>query len=120
MDTTVGRQAVLLLLLLLLSLIAKIAMSQLCSVQEEEMLMRRRLQGLRAHILAQLGMTEPPPRMNITTPKPEILEAYKALTEATDSIERKKEKTCQSEEFYAQPINSFVGTMTPVPVNYDG
>ena len=117
MDTCVGKQAV--LLLLLLSLIAKVAMSQLCSVQEEEIMMRRRLQSLRVHILAQLGMTEPPPRMNITTPNPEILEAYKALTEATDSREREKEK-CQSEEFYAQPINSFVGTMSTVPVNYDG
>lgn len=117
MNVYIGRLVV---RLLLLSLIAKVTVSQLCSLQDEELLKRRRLQGLRAHILAQLGMKEPLPKVNRTKPSPEILEAYKALTEATASMEREKEKTCQSDEFFAQPINSFVGTMTPVPVNYEG
>lgn len=108
-------------LLLLLSLIIKVAVPQLCSVQDEELLKRRRVQGLRAHILAQLGMKEPLPIMNATTPKPEILEAYKALTEATEAREREREK-CQSDEFlnFAQPVNSFVGTIVPVPISSEG
>lgn len=104
---------------LLLIMISNQAASQVCSFADEELLKQRRLRGLRASILAQLGLTEAP-IVNKTAPSPGIMEAYKAISEANPVLERARDQKCQNNDFYAHPVNSFVGTMVPVPINAEG
>ena len=84
--------------------------SQLCSISDEKVLMSRRMQGLRASILAQLGLQEPPIRPNVSVPHV-IRETFAALTEATGSLAQERSRVCESEEIFAQPITAFVGSI---------
>ena len=78
---------------------------------DEKFLVERRMQGLRASILAQLGMRElNTPKSNVTVSK-EQMDAFLALTQATNSMEQERDRKCQSEEIYAQPITTIVGTL---------
>ena len=103
-----------------LLLVSRHVASQVCSAANEELLRQRRLQNLRSTILAQLGMTEAPVVDRKLPPSPEILEAYQAITEASLARQRVRDKTCQDRDFYASPVNSFVGNMTPLTINTEG
>lgn len=83
----------------------------------QEEIRELRLEQLRNNILAQLGLTElppPPPEDAGPPPAPDarILEDYEQLSRAAANSEPR----CMSGDFYAKPINSFVGILSPVPV----
>jgi len=68
----------------------------------------------------QLGLNEQAlstPNVTSTPPSSEtdavVMETYRALRSASASLEREREKKCHSEDFFAKPITSFVGSMTP-------
>ena len=107
-------------MLVSLLLVSRHVASQVCSAANEALLKQRRMQSLRSVILAQLGMTEPPPVGEKRPPSPEIMEAYRAITEANLARKRVRDQTCRDRDFYAHPINSFVGTLTPLPINTEG
>ena len=77
---------------------------------DEKFLIQRRLQGLRASLLAQLGLTS---TSNISmanrTVSKENMDTFLALSQAADSLEEESDRKCQSEEIYAQPITTIVG-----------
>lgn len=85
-----------------------------CSSNDEAILRRRRLQGIRASILAQLGLPEPLNNSSNTTVEPvpaAVSETFDVLAAATNSLEKEKTRMCESESSYAQQISSFVGTI---------
>ena len=93
---------------------------QSCNLGNAELLRQRRMRTLRASILAQLGLNEQAlstPNVTSTPPSSEtdavVMETYRALRSASASLEREREKKCHSEDFFAKPITSFVGSMTP-------
>lgn len=96
-----------LLLIFLVSLLCRA--SGECSADHNlEELQRLRLEQLKNNILAQLGLTEPPEVIESQPgPTPEV-EMYQQLeTDYSDS-------KCTSGDFFAKPINSFVGILAPV------
>jgi len=82
-----------------------------CSSHNSKELEHLRVEQLRLNILAQLGITDPPPQESTPPPEDEIdvLGNYDELYEASSSTEAK----CTSGDFYAKPISSFVGVLTP-------
>ena len=87
---------------------------QSCMLNDAELLKQRRLRTLRNSILAQLGISEPPTNI-ATEPLPEeesMKDAYIALRSASADLERENERRCHSEDFYAKPVTSFVGTLS--------
>lgn len=92
-----------------------------CSNTDEAFLKQRRIESLRANILAQLGMTDLSEEMNGTNTTEEppseedenVRQAYEALVNATKGLENTRSKACQPQDFYAKPVTSFIGTMTP-------
>ena len=76
---------------------------------DEKFLIQRRKQGLRASLLAQLGLGN----TNFSTPNrtvsKEQLDTFFALSQASDSLEEENQKKCQADEIYAQPITTLVG-----------
>ncbi len=77
---------------------------------DEKFLIQRRMQGLRASLLGQLGITS----TNVSIPtnltlSRDQLDIYSALTQAASSMEAERERRCQSEEIFAQPITTIVG-----------
>lgn len=97
----------------LLLAVTTLAHSQIsCSVADEQLLKQRRVQAIRTNILAQLGLTEPPPkRAKPTIVAPEIIENFRTVSHMTSLMEQERDKVCQSKELLAQPIISFIGTM---------
>ena len=95
------------------------ACSQLsCSTGDPKVLQDRRIRALRANILAQLGLSESSVLPNATAPPitPEeqaVMESFNALRRASASLGRERERKCQSDEFFAKPVTSFVGMMEP-------
>ena len=83
-----------------------------CSATDEEMMKQKRIQGLRANILAQLGLTEPPPipETPMVVPK-SVLENFRVVSQMTNLMEQERGKQCNVQEFYAHPITSFVGSI---------
>ena len=82
------------------------------SVADEKFLKERRLQSLRANILAQLGMTQTTPRANKTRTIPQdVMQTFQVLSQARSSMEEERDRKCQSDEFFAQPITTITGTM---------
>ena len=76
------------------------------------MLRQKRIQDLRMNILSQLGLTEPPPiPASPTVVPPEILDNFRVVSQITSLMEEERDKQCNSKEFYAQPITSFVGSI---------
>lgn len=100
------------MLLLCALYVARANSQSSCSVADEELLKQKRIQALRSSILAQLGLTEPPsiPQTPIVVP-PDVLENFRIVSQVTNLMEEEREKMCQSNEFFAQPITSFVGSM---------
>ena len=101
-------------LFLLCGLCLTLANSQpSCSAVDEEVIKQKRIQGLRASILAQLGLTEPPPipETPVVVP-PAVLENFRVVSQMTSLMEREKDKQCNTQEFYAHPITSFVGSIS--------
>ena len=93
---------------------------QSCNLNNAELLLQRRLRKLRANIMAQLGLEEEPtgtPNVTSTPPSPVEMEAamatWNALRNAKASMEREQERKCRSDDFFAKPVTSFVGTMSP-------
>ena len=92
---------------------------QSCNLNNAELLRQRRMRTLRANILAQLGLSEEPtvtPNITETPPNSEtdgLLETFRALRKASASMERERERRCHSDDFFAKPITSFVGSMSP-------
>lgn len=79
-----------------------------------------RMNALRANILAQLGLTEVPVIRNKTTPSPELMDAYRAITEAERARIRAKQASAQPDRnILALRVNTFTGNFTsnPVPTN---
>ena len=66
-------------------------------------------------------MSEPPAvpdeeEMIAATPSPQneaVKEAYHVLTNASKSLDASREKQCNSQDFYAKPVTSFIGLMSP-------
>ena len=95
--------------------------SQSCNLNNAELLRQRRMRTLRTSIMAQLGLNGQPTPVptstpNVTSAPPNseaVLETYRALRSASASLERERERKCHSEDFFAKPITSFVGSMTP-------
>lgn len=83
-------------------------------VNDAELMKQRRVQTLRNSILAQLGMSEPFPEVpRGSLPNEEAMtETFNALVSASASLKREKNGHCNSEDFYAKPISSFVGVMS--------
>lgn len=86
-----------------------------------EELRQLRLEQLKQNILAQLGYTEPPVVPADAGPPPAagdldigILDDYEELTSTTAASSEAK---CISGDFYAKPINSFIGVLSPVEGN---
>lgn len=88
-----------------------------CTVPHNvEELRQLRLEHLKTNILAQLGFTEPPmipPPEEETASTPQeldsdIVDSYNQLE--SDSFTESK---CTSGDFFAKPINSFVGVLSP-------
>ena len=93
---------------------------QSCNLDNAELLQQRRLRQLRANIIAQLGLEEEPTNTpNITSAPPSSVELEKAmatwnaLRSARASMEREQERKCRSDDFFAKPVTSFVGNMSP-------
>ena len=83
-----------------------------CSAADEEMMRQKRIQGLRANILAQLGLSEPPPVPTTPMVVPQaVLENFRVVSQMTNLMEQERDKQCNSQEFYAHPITSFVGSI---------
>lgn len=91
-----------------------------CSTANEALLKQRRIDSLRANIFAQLGMidssSETENNATEVTEKPEteedgnVRQAYNVLLNASINVEK---KACQAQDFYAKPVTSFIGSMTP-------
>lgn len=103
-----------LLVILTLSALSSVLSQSGCPLSgaDEKFLIDRRKQVLRASLLAQLGLknTSSFPAVNRTVTK-EQLDTYLALSEAAASREEEKQRQCQSEEIYARPITTIVGTI---------
>lgn len=88
-----------------------------CSNHSPEEIRQLRLDHVKQNILAQLGYTEPPEVPDDAPPPEEIstdiLDDFEELTSAAADSEAK----CISGDFYAKPINSFVGVLSPVEGN---
>lgn len=101
-------------LILALSSIGSVLSQSGCPLSgaDEKFLIERRKQALRATLLAQLGLknTSFPTVTNRTVAK-EQLDTYLALSEAAASRQEEKQRQCQSEEIYARPITTIVGTI---------
>lgn len=83
-----------------------------CSVADEELMKQKRIQGLRASILAQLGLKEPPPMPETPTVVPQaVLENFRIVSQMTNLMEQERGKQCNSQDFYAHPVTSFVGSI---------
>ena len=95
----------------LVTISLSLAIDQQCSIADEKVLRRRRIQGLRASILAQLGFKELP-NVNTSIPIPaDIAETFRVITAASGSLGQERSRTCESQETYAQPISAFVGSI---------
>lgn len=82
-----------------------------------EEIRKLRLEQLKRNILAQMGYTEPPEVPADAGPPPtlrdldaDILDDYEELTSAAAAT---SEERCISGDFYAKPINSFIGFLSP-------
>lgn len=98
--------------LIVVSFSLALAATPTCSVTDERILKRRRIQGLRASILAQLGLNELP-KINTSQPVPrEIQETYDVIVAAGSSLRgAARAQACESREIYAQPVSAFVGSI---------
>ena len=90
-----------------------------CATSQEDVELRKaRLDQLRGNILAQLGFAEPPqPEENVgiipltneeEKKQNKTREEYWKLVEGTSS-----EPKCITDGFYAKPISTFVGSISP-------
>ena len=109
-----------LLLLAALALLGLLAgaRSQSCSGSDAQVLRSRRLNTLKANILTQLAPALPDDYREVTTapPTPEeesVVETFNALRNASLSLERTRERKCQSDDFFAKPVTFFLGSMAP-------
>ena len=88
--------------------------SSSCLLNDAELMQQRRIQGLRNSILAQLGVSDPGSEAS-SEPLPgeeEMKETFNALRSASASLEREQERRCNSDDFYAKPVSSFVGVVS--------
>ncbi len=106
-------------LFLLLGSLALVCESSNCSASMLEELRQVRLEKLRENILAQLGYTEDP-----VAGEGDVVLPLTAEEEQQDlMVEREyfdlinssfsESKKCNADEFYAKPITSFIGTLSP-------
>ena len=93
---------------------------QSCNLDNAELLLQQRLRKLRANIMAQLGLEEESTNTtNVTSTPPSSAEmdaamaTWNAMRSAKTSMEREQERKCRSDDFFAKPVTSFVGTMSP-------
>ena len=101
----------LLLLILQVSLLCR-ATDNSCTVSHNvEQLRQIRLEQLKSNILAQLGFTEPP----VAPPEEEGSGSPIEQDSDYDQLESESipEPKCTSGDFFAKPINSFVGVLSP-------
>lgn len=113
-----GKSILQLLLIVLVSLLCR-ADDNGCTISHDvEILRQLRRDQLKNNILAQLGFTEPPPTMvpppedpTAEDPDSDIVDSYNQLSDSF--IESK----CTSGDFFAKPINSFVGVLSPAEGN---
>lgn len=103
------------LLIFWLSLLGVEGVGNGCTSRNVEELRQLRLEQLKTNILAQLGFTEPPQQPPPATQPPpqeqdnEIEHSYQQLVQDASTSEAK----CTSGDFYAKPINSFIGVLSP-------
>ena len=100
------------LLLFLCATAVSVRSQSSCSIADEEALKQRRIQAIKASILAQLGLDEPP-SVQGTSPysDPEVVRDFRVVSQMTELMEEAREKMCQSSEHLAQAVTSFVGSV---------
>ena len=101
---------------LLVLVISSANASQSCGSLSEAELIKRKIESVKLNLYAQLGMTEEeqlsiPENATVTPPSNETLEEFRALVNASITIEENREKKCLSEDFYAKPVSFFAGSM---------
>lgn len=94
-----------------------------CTVSRDLQELRQlRLEQLKSNILAQLGLTEvpPPPPADLieTDLDQETLQNFYQLENDSSAAAAIESKKCTSGEFFAKPINSFVGIISSAEGSY--
>lgn len=86
--------------------------------QEDEELRKARLEQLKGSIMAQLGFAKPPVPETDDEVIPATLEEEKVQNKTIEEYWDMLEGTtshpkCRTDDFYAKPISSFIGSMSP-------
>ena len=83
-------------------------------LSDGQLLKQRRVQTIKSNILAQLGVSEAAVKKNTSLLQDEepLVVTYYALRNTSEGLERERERQCQSRQYYAQPVTSFIGILT--------
>lgn len=91
--------------------------AQGCGSDSDAVMEQKRKQTIRTNILAQLNLADTPDLNATRTIGDEesrtILAAYYALRNASESLEKDRERICRSQDFFAKPVTSFAAISPP-------
>lgn len=81
------------------------------TLSDEQINEQSRRQSLGTSFLAQLGLDELPPKSNVTVVvPPEVKAEFDLISEIVNFTSKERQPgSCQSTEFFAQPVSTFVG-----------
>ena len=93
-----------------------------CGSDSDATVGQKRIQTIRTNILAQLNLADTPDLNATRTINDDesrtILAAYYALRNASESLEKERERICRSQDFFAKPVTSFAA-LSPPPEGMD-
>ena len=96
--------------------------AQTCGSDSDAIVEQKRKQTIRTNILAQLNLKDTPDLNATRTLSAEesriMLSAYNALRNASESLEKDRERICRSQDFFAKPVTSFAAISPPAEGNY--